>query len=230
MPISDYKLFIFDWDGTLSTSTLLVKLSRFLQRRYSVDYIKAHFRDYEKKGIKGIQVREEVNRTYAQLYELYSYFSKPRLQPGVVELLRELKERRKKVAIFSDSARYRLVREIRMLGLTSYVDFILSAESIGRYKPNPQGLLVIAQHFEIKKSDSLYVGDMASDILTARFARIDICSMGNGIDPYKLLKELKPDYLFRNLVEMKERLLGQAGELGSSATFIRRRAPSAHDS
>ena len=206
MPIGDYGLFIFDWDGTLSTSTFLVRLSRLLQRRYSVGYIKAHFEDYRKQEAKGVKMKEEVNRTYARLYDVYSFFYRPKLQPGVKDLLRDLKARKKRVAIFSDSSRYRLMSEVKMLGLLKYVDFILSADSIDRYKPNPQGLLVVAKRFRAKKGKVLYIGDMASDILTARFAKMDVCTVGNGVDPYKLLKELHPDYLFRDLVELKSSL------------------------
>ncbi len=208
MPLGDYKLFIFDWDGTLSTSTLLVRLSRILQRRYSLGYIKAHFKDYESQSLKDVEVTEEVDRVYARLYDIYSHFSRPGLQPGAVELLKELRRRKRKIAVFSDSTRYRLGKEVRMLGLARYVDLILSADSIERYKPNPQGLIVLAQRFKTRKSETLYIGDMASDILTARFAKVDICSVGNGVDPYILLKELQPDYLFRNLVEMRSELEG----------------------
>lgn len=203
MSTGDYSLFIFDWDGTLSTSTFLVKLSRFLQRRYSVSYIKAHFDYYRRQEAEGVKMREEVNRTYAKLYDIYSLFYKPRLQPGVIDLFKELKARKKRVAIFSDSSRYRLMSEVKMLGLLKYVDFVLSADSIGRYKPNPQGLLILKKRFGAKGGKALYVGDMASDVLTARFARMDVCAIGNGVDPYRLLKELHPNYIFRNLVELR---------------------------
>ncbi len=206
MPVGDYSLFIFDWDGTLSTSTFLVRLSRLFQRRYNIDYVKKHFRDYETQDIEKVEMQGEVNRTYAHLYDIYSVFYKPRLQPGVVELLKELRSRKKRIAIFSDSTRYRLMSEVRMLGMSKYVDFVLSADSIDRYKPNPQGLLFIARHFKTQRSRSLYVGDMASDILTARFAKMDICSVGNGVESYRLLKELHPEYIFKDLVEMRSHL------------------------
>ncbi|MEM3839175.1 MAG: HAD-IA family hydrolase [Candidatus Micrarchaeaceae archaeon] len=206
MPIGDYKLFIFDWDGTLSTSTMLVRASRFLQRRYNLSYIRKHFKDYEEQSRNDIKSEEEFDMIYARLYDLYSFFYKPRLQPGAAEILKELKKRKKLVAVFSDSERYRLIKEVRMLGLDRYVDFIISAASIGKYKPNPYGLILIAKHFRIPRPKAIYIGDMASDILTAKLANMDACSVCNGIDPYRLLKELRPKYLVSNLREMKSLL------------------------
>ncbi|MCL5419321.1 MAG: HAD family hydrolase [Candidatus Marsarchaeota archaeon] len=206
MPLGDYRLFIFDWDGTLSTSTLLVRISRLFKRRYNVKYIRRHAGDYRKAGARKVHVREEVNRAYARLYDLYFHFARPRLQPGAIEVLTELKRRKKTIAIFSDSNNYRLMKEIKELGVAEYVDFVLGADTIKRFKPNPQGLLVLVQRYGIKKGRTIYIGDMASDILTARFAGIKIACVGNGVDPYSLLKEVGPDYLYRNLVQLRHAL------------------------
>ncbi len=219
MPIGDYRLFIFDWDGTLSTSTPIVRLSRLLKRRYNIDYIRSHVSEYDAKASRSIKEKEEVNRAYAWLYDLYARFVRPRLQIGAAELLAELRKRGKTTAIFSDSARYRLVREARMLGIAPRVDLMLSAESIGRYKPNPEGLLALARRFRVARKSTLYIGDMASDILTARFAGMDVCTVANGVDPYALLKELKPEYLFSDLTGITSAL--RRGRTGVAASATR---------
>jgi HAD superfamily hydrolase (TIGR01549 family) len=201
MPINKYKLYVFDWDGTLSTSTPLVRFVRIFKRRYSVNYVRSHASSYGRARLDRIVYKEEVNRLYASLYDLYLMFVKPKLQVGALDLLKTLSESGKKVAIFSDSKKYRLLKEIRLLGALDYVDFVLSADAIKRFKPNPDGLLIMARKFRVGKRECVYVGDMASDILTAKFAGFDSCSVGNGVDPYGLLKRIGPDYLFRDLIE-----------------------------
>ncbi len=207
MPRAKYDLFIFDWDGTLSTSTSLVKVSRYFQRRYSIDHIRRHGKPAGGQSAARAAGRESIGRLYAKLYDFYSKFSRPKLQRGALDLLKTLRKRHKKVAIFSDSNRYRLMSEVRLLGVLPYVDLILSADSIKRYKPNPDGLFLIMRRFKVPKERSIYIGDMASDIMTSRFAGISVASVSNGVDPYALLKEIRPDYLFRNLGELSRSLI-----------------------
>ncbi len=199
MLLDKYKLVIFDWDGTLSTSTPIARAARFTKIRYSLSDIEKKRHLYKKVKFKDDMRTEEVSRLYAFIYDMYSYFYKPRLKEGVIELMKRLRKLGKRIAIFRDSNRYRLYDETKKLGIGLYVDYILSADTIKRFKPNPTGLISIARRFRVKKNECLYVGDMAVDVYTARFAGIDSCAVANGVDPYKLLKEVKPNYLLRNI-------------------------------
>ena len=194
-----YKLFIFDWDGTLSTSTSIVRVSRFVKSRYNIKNIEHTKELYKVDAIKEINSQVRLNRAYAFIYDIYSRFSKPKLKDGAEDLLRLLKKKGKKVAIFSDSNRHRLFIETRKLGVTKYVDFILSADSIKKFKPNPTGLIAIANRFKLNRKQCLYVGDMASDIYTAKFAGMDSCAVCDGIDPEELLKMIKPVYIAKSI-------------------------------
>lgn len=199
MPIRDYKLFIFDWDGTLSTSTFLVRASKLLHRRYNQSYVNAHAKNYGADSIDGVRVDKRTNMLYSFLYDAYSTIAKPRLKEKAIDILKLLKSKGKKIAIFSDSEEYRLLKEIKETGVAGYIDFFLSASAVGYYKPNPTGLLVILDKYRIGKRDSVYIGDMVSDVVTARFGRIASCVVGDGFEPYGLLKTSKPDYLFKDL-------------------------------
>ena len=205
MPIMDYDLYIFDWDGTLSTSTSLVRASTFMKNRYNVDYIKKHPDEFNIKKRKSTR-KPWLSRTYSYIYDVYAKLSQPRLQPGALETIDKLRAMHKKIAIFSDSNSYRLMAEARTLGIIGKVDLIVSSDAINYYKPNPEGLLIIIDRFKARKSKSIYIGDMASDILTARFANIASCCVGNGVHAAEFLKKVGPDYLYRNLVDMGKAL------------------------
>ncbi len=202
----DYDLFIFDWDGTLSTSTILVRLSSFLKKRYNRGYVMQH-KEYYSSGYKTTMSRDEAMlKHYAILYDLYSLFSRPRLKGGSIEVLKALKKKHKKVAVFSDSKRYRLLKEMKNLGIIDYVDFALSAASIGAYKPNPSGLLLIMERMRTGKGKSIYIGDMATDVFTAKFAGISSCAVTDGLNPYDVVKEAKPDYIFGSIGAMADKI------------------------
>lgn len=196
--LRDFDLFIFDWDGTLSTSTLLVRLSHFFKRRYNPNYIRAHPDEFRQPNKVSARLDADEVRALDFVYGIYSFFAKPRLREGTIELLEELKANRKKIALFSDGAQGRLNRELRRLGVDKYFDLIVSAEAIRSYKPNPTGVHFAIKRLKGSKSRSLYIGDMAIDIFTARFAGVRICSVGKGLDPYSKLSACKPDYIFES--------------------------------
>ncbi len=207
--LDDFDLFIFDWDGTISTSTSIVRATRFFKRRYDTTYIEKHRKDYEVKDVSNIRIEEEEHMLFSRAYDLYSVFVRPRLKPGAKKVLNMLKRSSKKIAVFSDAISYRLIKEARMLGLSELPNTFLSSDSIKRYKPDPTGLLVIADSFRAKKDRTIYIGDMSSDIMTARFAGVRACAVCDGVQPYEVLSRAKPDYIFQSLTEMAHAIPSQ---------------------
>lgn len=195
-----FDLFIFDWDGTLRTSFLLQRLSTLFKFRYNIEYVKKHREEFNPKiAIKKLGIEEEENRLYAIGYDLYSIVSKPKLREGARELLERLNSKGKKVAIFSDSRQYRMLKELRQLGITKYFSMTLSADTINIYKPIPAGIRLVAKQLRTSRNRCIYIGDMASDILTAKFAGVASCGIAGGVDLYSRLRSAEPDYLFESL-------------------------------
>ncbi|MEM3572133.1 MAG: HAD hydrolase-like protein [Candidatus Micrarchaeaceae archaeon] len=213
MQISDYRTFIFDWDGTLSTSTFLVRISRFFKRRYGADYITAHANEYTKGSMSESRIMRNAEENeihwsvvYEFLYSIYLVFGKPKPREGAIELLQYLRSKRKQIAIFSDGKRYRLIRELRMLGMADYIDFLISADEINAFKPYPDGLNTIVRSLKSEKSKSIYIGDMPVDVFTAKFAGITSCAVLGGMSNRTSLKKAKPDFIFDSLEELRKAL------------------------
>ncbi|MEM0094454.1 MAG: HAD hydrolase-like protein [Candidatus Micrarchaeaceae archaeon] len=212
MRISDYNTFIFDWDGTLSTSTFIVHLTKFFKRRYGVDYITAHAREY-KKGVSDSRIirsaeEHEIHSSaiYEFLYSVYLILGKPKPREGSVELLKHLKKKGKQIAVFSDAKKYRLVRELRMLGMAGYIDFIVSADEIHSFKPYPTGINIAIRALRSRKGTSIYIGDMPVDVFTAKFAGIASCAVLGGMSSKSALKRAKPDFIFDSLEAIRKAL------------------------
>lgn len=205
--LTRYDLFIFDWDHTLTTSTVVLDAIRLLNFGRKERTALKRMKEYEPmNAIKHMTVKEDANRLYALFDDIYSVIFKPRLKPGAIELLKLLKKNHKKVAIFSDSKMYRLIKETRELGMLRYVDYALSAESIERYKPDPTGIMILMDKFRAKKKETLYIGDMVSDVLTAKFAGTDSCAVSGGIDLRAQLADARPTHIFENLREFSKAL------------------------
>jgi FMN phosphatase YigB (HAD superfamily) len=198
--LEKYDLFIFDWDNTLSSSTAPVNAIHLLKKDCALMYAKSHADRYLRRvNVRNIRYVENEHGVYSALYDCYTYFFRPGLKKDAIKVLKYLKGKRKKVAVFSDAKKYRLYTETRKSGATEYIDFELSSEAIKYYKPNPAGLLLILDKFKVSKKRALYLGDMASDVLTAQFAGIDCCGVADGLETYEGLRAAKANYVFRNL-------------------------------
>ena len=93
------------------------------------------------------------------------------------------------------------------LQLNNYFDLILSAEDIGKHRPNPQGLLLALERLQLKKEEVLYVGDAWVDIQFARNAGVKVCCVKTGAQDNALLENEKPEYLVKDFKEMVSLLL-----------------------
>ena len=190
-----YSLFIFDWDGTLIRSTPLVRITRLFKKRYNVKRMRSQPGQGSRSVQNSIESKASINRFYAFIYDIYASIFKPELKPGAMDLIKSLKENGKRVAIFSDANRHRLFIETRALGILENVDLVLSADSIKKFKPDPTGLVLIRAKFRTRRDKCIYIGDMAVDIFTARFAGIKSCAVCDGVDSREILTSAAPDYI-----------------------------------
>ncbi len=205
--LNAYDVFIFDWDGTLVTSTPLVALDQ-LRKREDRLRLARRLRPVKQNAPlpRSMAMATETGRLYSVLGDAYCALFKPVLKDGSDSVLALLKRRSKKLAIFSDSRYYRLFKEVRQLRVAEHMDFVLSAQSIGYYKPNPIGLLAVASRFRVPRKRCLYVCDMASDVITARLAGMDACAIADGIDSSAALEREKPRYVFEDMRSFAEAL------------------------
>ncbi|MEM3781847.1 MAG: HAD-IA family hydrolase [Candidatus Micrarchaeaceae archaeon] len=206
-----YSLFIFDWDNTLVSTPLLLNLTRYSKSRYWNVARAAERAESAKKRVSSsskvrIEGFEEEGKLFSALYDVYLKVQRTKLKPHAVEVLERLRSKGKKAAVFSDGRSVRVLKEIHYLGLSRYFDFVSGADSFGKYKPDPSGLLYIIDLLKANKKRSVYVGDMNIDVITARLAGVDSCAISDGLSSFESLKKEKPTYLLRNLSALMKSL------------------------
>lgn len=199
-----YSLFIFDWDGTIVKIKLLNKLNELknpLWKRKKLHKIeKLNNTQLHKIEIKE-QIREE---RFRYLLDPLVFILRPKLQDDSLALLNTLSK--KKLALFTNGAKWRVKREMRSLDVDRFFKIFISAQDIGALKPSPNGIKLILKSESVSRAHALYIGDMADDIITAKKAGIDSCAIASGFDDYKTLKAERPTYLFRDIKEFVQAL------------------------
>ena len=99
---------------------------------------------------------------FAELYDLFARPEVWRLYPGTLDILKELKARKKKIAIISnwDS---RLLKLCDTLGLQEYMEFILASAVFGSSKPHPKIFEEALKRSGVKSEEAVHIGDSWED-------------------------------------------------------------------
>lgn len=200
-----YNTVIFDLDGTLlNTIDDLADAVKYIQRKYgypvhSVDDVRRHVGN----GLKLLMVRSlplgEEDPNFEKVFEEFKeYYQghcqiKTREYPGIMELLKELKERNIKMAIVSNKAQA-ATSELNKFYFSDYIQIAIGEnEAAGiKKKPAPDSVNHALKLLNARKSEAIYVGDSEVDRETAKNSELPCVSCSWGFRERKLLESLNP--------------------------------------
>ncbi|MDE1871262.1 MAG: HAD family hydrolase [Candidatus Micrarchaeota archaeon] len=203
--LMDHDLFVFDWDGTLNSMRLTMRVNEAVKRALHIwnkDSKIKDFRhvDYDLK--RRLKEEEMKNDIMTNLFDIFLNLSRPKLHNDSMRLIRKLRGRGKKTAIFSNGRGSRVIRELRILNMMDSFDVIVSARDLHALKPNPTGLKAILNTTKVRPGRCIYIGDMVDDVITAKLANVHSCAVSCGFDSQHRLSSIKPDYLFRSIEDL----------------------------
>ena len=96
-----------------------------------------------------------------KLYNAYwdTFLKNIKLREGVMQTLKKLKKIGIKTAIVSDLTTHIQLRKMSKLGITPYIDVLVTSEEAGSEKPHPIMFLLALNKLNILPSDAIIVGD-----------------------------------------------------------------------
>ena len=115
-----------------------------------------------------------------------------RLYPDARVLLRRLKAGGCKLAVASNRPTEFSLILLRHLRILNYFDYVLCADKLKHGKPHPEILNKIIKRFAFKKSQVLYVGDMAIDAQAGRRAKVNTVIVARGSSSRFEIKKEEP--------------------------------------
>jgi HAD superfamily hydrolase (TIGR01509 family) len=124
--------------------------------------------------------------------------------PGINELFRNLMDRGLRIGIATGrtSMPENEWDRFKRFGLEGFIDSIVTSREVARRKPAPDAILECAKRMKVPVENCLVVGDTEDDIIAARKAGGIPVAILTGEDHLDLSENEKPEFIFKNLIEL----------------------------
>lgn len=147
------------------------------------------------------KVRDEINKLHDR-YLASGYFIYAKRLKYSLEILKYLKKKKYKIAITSNCVRGNIYVILKGSGINrKYFDLLVGGDDVKRSKPYQDEILKVSKFF--RKKPDFVVGDSIYDVMAGKKAKVKIILVTTGYYKEKELKRYKPDYIVKNLRELK---------------------------
>jgi phosphoglycolate phosphatase len=214
-----YEVIIFDLDGTLSNSgegitrSAQYALSKLGIKEDNLDDLK-HFvgPPLKEAFMEYYHLSDEMSEKAVTLYrERYVPVGiyETSLYPGIVELLTELKNAGKYLAIATSKPQPMAEEVLRYLKIYNFFDKIMGADVIGPKQSKRSVLEALFEEMEIKdKTKYVMIGDTKFDIIGANLVGVDSIGVSYGYGDKEEMLALGALYVADCTSKIKKFLLG----------------------
>jgi len=174
-----YDTYIFDLDGTI-TDTMTVWLGILRDALLYFNFTPPDDRElawysHDWKQLRKIGFPEDKFDAFAAyIYGLAnSRLPVANFHNGAYEMLERLKNKRKKIGIFSSMDRAMFEPAMTGRNLYALTDAAIAGDDLPNRKPKPDGILKVLRDLKVSSTSAVYIGDKDTDIETAQNAGID---------------------------------------------------------
>ena len=171
---------LFDFDGTLvNTNDVIIASWQHTYKHYrgreeSIEKITACFGE----PLLITMAREFPGVAPEESAEVYRHFQQQnahllvKIFPGIVDLLKALKEAGYRMGIVTSRTRESALRYMDMFGITEYFEAMVTCDDTTVHKPNPEPILLGLEKMGITKDEAIMIGDSPFDIKCANNAGV----------------------------------------------------------
>ena len=205
----------FDLDGTLvkSDKTIYKSTLKAFERlgiNGSIDETRfnemlgMHFVDiFNDLGIN-VPDFDEFIGIYKSYY--FDFIDESFLYPNIEEVLSFIQESGIKISLLTTKGQDQAEKIINHFHLNTYFDFIMGRRDGIDHKPSAEPLLSICNELNVKIFNTLMVGDTEIDIGCGKNAGAITCAVSYGFRTEDTLQKYDPDYIFNDVIELKDLL------------------------
>ena len=178
----DKEIIVFDLDGTIvKLQANWHSLKDILSKRYSkMNSESCSFSSISsclsKIVEKGDEQELKENFKIIRQYELEN-ITDTELIPEIVDFIKNKEKfgisEEVRIVVFSLNTRQTVIESLKIAGISSFIDSIIGREDVRNWKPEPDGLIKLMQHYSVSPEKLIFFGDMKKDIEAGKAANVD---------------------------------------------------------
>jgi len=211
--MQEIQLVVFDFDGVLcDTAADIASAVQAAQKQYNtkimnlpdiISHVGLGARHLIRKCLP-----ELSDENLAQALEWYRNYYRnnsvveTKFYDGVLETLENIEKTGASMCILSNKPEAITINIIEHFGAERYFTKILGPESLGKMKPDPEGLFLCMEACGVSPSKTLMIGDTYTDIITGHKAGTNTCGVKYGLGNIDDLLNINADVYIERMPDL----------------------------
>ncbi|TFG09612.1 MAG: HAD family hydrolase [Promethearchaeota archaeon] len=193
---------------TVDIEDVLQEIAHLIEDLQNYPVPKIILNSYELLKVKFLNGLTFFKKLRIGIY-LFNQFNKYKEDAGIFEgidvIISGLSEN-KRLAILTNNKKEHAEDVLEKYNLKQYFESIFGFNEVEEVKPSPDGILKIINQWNLRPSEVIFIGDMTSDVLAGKAAKVKMIAVASGLASKKALEENNPDYIVDNTTELKQLL------------------------
>lgn len=150
------------------------------------------YAQFHKEFGEDFPIEEVIQKVHAYMADLFETKGVP-IKPGLIELLKYLKENNYKTIVATSSNRHRVDVILENAKIASYFDDSICGDEVSKGKPNPEVFLKSCEKLGVSPNEALVLEDSEAGIQAAHSADIRVICIPDMKYPEKEYAEMTYD-------------------------------------
>lgn len=206
--MKQYNFIFWDFDGTLvntiegTRKSAVYALKHFGIEEDNKDLGKIFCgpplkESFKKFGLQDEQIDKAI--MFYRKYQAENTIETNKVYRGVVEVLKELKERNKTLIVLTLKFQETAIKILKYTEIYKYFDFVYGVTEESPKATKTEMLANVLEKIEnVKTEECIMIGDRSSDVIAGKVNHVDTIGVTYGIDREEHLKKAKPTFLAEN--------------------------------